>query len=325
MKRLSIFFLSAALALASAASCSNGTGSSQQASASDVEYKDGRPLIKAALPEYWANPTGRYAVAVDDAVLPDHTVFYPKDLSRFPKKDKLPVLVMSGPGCDRTSSAFRPFFTEVASHGYMMIVSGPLTEETVNTGILPKNTKQDLLDAIDWAFVENAREGSPFYGKVDTDHVCAMGQSCGGIQALDIMGDPRVKLLTLFNSGLFAAPADGRFSMGAVMGRPKEETFSQIRVPIAYFVGGTDMARPNATDDFKYIENVPVLVAVREIPGDAHAGTFRENNGGAFAKACVAWLDWNFKGSRKASRMFVGAKNGIDSDPGWIECMHKNL
>ena len=113
--------------------------------------------------------------------------------------------------------------------------------------------------------------------------------------------------------------------MGNVMGAPKEETFSRIRVPIAYFVGGTDMARPNATDDFQYIKDVPVLVAVREIEGDAHAGTFRENNGGAFATACVAWLDWNMKGSRKAERYFVGPKNAIDKDPLWIEYLHRNL
>ena len=73
-------------------------------------------LIKAALPEYWANPTGKYAVAVDDQTLPEHTLFYPKDLASLKKNEKLPVFVMSGPGCDKTSSAFRAFFTEVASH-----------------------------------------------------------------------------------------------------------------------------------------------------------------------------------------------------------------
>ena len=103
--------------------------------------------IKPALPEYWANPTGQYDVVVDDQTLPEHTLFYPADLSGFPESDRLPVLVMSGPGCDKTSSAFRPFFTEVASHGYLFIVSGVLTEETVMTGKLPKNTKQELLGA----------------------------------------------------------------------------------------------------------------------------------------------------------------------------------
>lgn len=282
--------------------------------------------IKPALPEYWENPSGRYEVVVDDRTLPEHTLFYPSDLSGFPEKDKLPILVMSGPGCDKTSSAFRPFFTEVASHGYLFIVSGILTEETVFTGKLPKNTKQDLLDAIDWAFAENEREGSVFYGKVDTQNVCAMGQSCGGIQALDIKDDPRITLLALFNSGLFATPARGISSMGDVMGRPKSEVLSELKVPIAYFVGDTDMARPNATDDFKYIHDVPVFLAVREIPGDAHAGTFRENNGGAFAEACVAWLDWNCKQDKDAGMMFRGAPSGLEaSSAKWVEVKKRNI
>lgn len=290
-------------------------------------------LIKAALPEYWANPTGAYKVAVTDQVasLPEHTLFYPEDLSAFPESDKLPVLVMSGPGVDKTSSAFRPFFTEVASHGYLFIVNGVLTEETVNTGILPKSNKQDTLDALEWVFAENYKPGSPFYGKIDLKNICLMGQSAGGIQALDLMNDPRVTLLCLFNSGLFASNPFGgtgrpMASMGDVMNMPKEKVFEKIRVPIAYFVGDTDMARQNATDDFKYIKNVPVFVGVREIPGDAHAGTFREMNGGAFAEAAVDWLDWHMKGDIDASMTFKGAPSKLEkSSTKWIQVFSRNI
>lgn len=280
-------------------------------------------LIKAALPEYWANPTGKYAVAVDDQTLPEHTLFYPKDLASLKKNEKLPVFVMSGPGCDKTSSAFRAFFTEVASHGYMVIISGVLTEETVNTGILPKNTRDDLLTAMDWASAETVRPGSPFYGKIDADKVCAGGQSCGGFQALSIMTDPRIKLLNLFNSGLFAG--NGRMSMGGASFESKEDAYKDLHVPIAYFVGDTDMARPNATDDFNYVGKNRAVLGVREIPGDAHAGTFREMNGGAFAPACVHWLDWNLKGIKKASKYFKGKKAVMANDPEWIVFETKNL
>ena len=322
MRILFRFFAYAALASASLSCIGQQTAvRMEQQTEPEDQFK-----IKPALPEYWANPTGQYDVVVDDQTLPEHTLFYPADLSGFPESDRLPVLVMSGPGCDKTSSAFRPFFTEVASHGYLFIVSGVLTEETVMTGKLPKNTKQDLLDAIDWAFAENCREGSIFFGKVDTENVCAMGQSCGGIQALDIRKDPRITLLALFNSGLFANPMRGMSSMGEVMSRPKSETLAELKVPIAYFVGDTDMARPNAADDFKYINDVPVFLAVREIPGDAHAGTFRENNGGAFAEACVAWLDWWCKDDLEAGMMFRGAPSGLEaSSSKWVEVRKKNI
>jgi len=278
-------------------------------------------------PDTWENPTGKYTVIADDEIpgLPEHTIFYPSDLSAFPENDNLPVLVMSGPGCEKTSAIFRPFFTELASHGYMMIVSGPLNHQAKSAdGKRVQTTKQDMLDAIDWAWEQNFTPGSKFYGKIDLKHISAMGQSCGGIQALDIMNDPRITLLTLFNSGLFASSPG--FSMGDVMSQSKDKVFANLRVPIAYFVGDTDGARQNATDDFKYIKNVPVFVGVREIPGDAHGGTFKEKNGGAFAEAAVAWLNWNFKGDEVAGNVFKGAPCGLEqSSTKWIEVRKRNI
>ena len=280
-----------------------------------------------------------YSVVADETVFQGYTVFYPEDLSAFPKKDKLPVLVMSGPGCVKSAAPFRPFFEEVASHGYLMIACGPLTMGP-RPGAAPQgaarpegapvmmsqNTKEDMLAAIDWAFAENERPDSPFFGKVDTKHVSVMGQSCGGILCLDIMEDPRITLLTMFNTGLFAAPAGGGgFSMGSVQSEPKDQVFARLHVPIAYFVGGTDMARPNATDDFPYIKNVPAFLAVHEIEGDAHGGTFREEKGDAFGEAAVAWLDWNLKGRKAAEKKFLGPDNIFDSDPLWIEYKHENI
>jgi len=283
-----------------------------------------------------------YATVADEEMLPGFTVFYPQDLSAFPKKDNLPILVMSGPGCVKSAAPFRPFFEEMAAHGYLMIACGPLTMGGPRPGgaavpedgarpegappRMAQNTKEDMLAAIDWAFAENERPDSPFYGKIDTKNVSVMGQSCGGILCLDIKDDPRITLLTMFNTGLFnAAPGAAFGSMGSVQSRPKDEVFSELRVPIAYFVGGTDMARPNATDDYEYINKVPVFLAVREIEGDAHGGTFREEKGGAFGEAAVAWLDWNLKGRKALSKKFLGGDNMFDSDPLWIEYKHKNI
>lgn len=286
-----------------------------------------------------------YTVAADEEMFPGYTVFYPEDLAAFPKKDKLPVLVMSGPGCVKSAAAFRPFFEEMAAHGYLMIALGPLTMRPPTGGPRPEgapaagaprpegaprpmmaqNTKEEMVAAIDWAFAENERKDSPFYGKIDTKHVSVMGQSCGGILCLDIMTDPRITVLTMFNTGLFSAPAGGGFSMGGVQSEPKDQVFARLTQPIAYFVGGTDMARPNATDDYPYINNVPCLLAVREIEGDAHGGTFREEKGGAFGEAAVAWLDWQLKGRKAAAAKFSGTDNMFDSDPLWIEYQHKNF
>lgn len=274
--------------------------------------------IKAARPTFWANPTGKYTVIADDKLLEEHTVYYPSNL----KKEKLPIVVMCGPGVDKTGSAFRPFYTEVASHGYMIIVCGPLTDENENTGVLPKANKNDMLAAIDWAFEQNENADSQFFGKLDTKNVCVMGQSAGGLQALDLKNDPRVSLITMWNSGIFKN--DGRPFFRSMM-RDKKEAFADLTKPIAYFVGGTDMARQNAEDDFLYIENVPIVVAVRDIPGDAHAGTFRQMNGGAFAQVAVQWFNWQMKGDAKAAKTFVGPDCGLSKDPLWISVQKKNI
>ena len=303
-----------------------------------------------------------YSVVADDQMFPGFTVFYPQDLSAFPKKDKLPVLVMSGPGCVKSAAAFQPFFEEMAAHGYLMIACGPLNmnvpgaapvqarpegapqarpegapaarpagerpagERPAGMPRMTQNTKEDMLAAIDWAFAENERKDSKFYGKIDTKNVSVMGQSCGGILCLDIMTDPRITLLTMFNTGLFTSqPGQAFGSMGSVQSEPKDQVFARLTKPIAYFVGGTDMARPNATDDYPYINNVPVFLAVRELEGDAHGGTFREPKGGAFGVAAVAWLDWNLKGRKSAAAKFLGEDNMFDSDPLWIEYKHKNI
>ena len=120
-------------------------------------------IFSPITPDTWENPTGKYSVIADDEIpgLPEHTIFYPSDLAAFPEQDNLPVLVMSGPGCEKTSAIFRPFFTELASHGYLMIVSGPLSPKVKEgeTYKRTQNTKQDLLDAIDWAWA--AADQSP--------------------------------------------------------------------------------------------------------------------------------------------------------------------
>ncbi len=49
-----------------------------------------------------------------------------------------------------------------------------------------------MLDALGWIAAENAREASPFFGRVAVDKVAVMGLSCGGLQAVKASVDPRV-------------------------------------------------------------------------------------------------------------------------------------
>ena len=56
---------------------------------------------------------------------PGHVVYRPADLSAFPGKDKLPVMVWGNGGCAINSTRYGGFFTTIASHGFVVIGTPP--------------------------------------------------------------------------------------------------------------------------------------------------------------------------------------------------------
>jgi lysophospholipase L1-like esterase len=292
-------------------------------------------IVPKAPPSAWENPTGKYRVIMEvDETLPNHTIYRPVDLTAFPINDNLPIIVMSGPGCDFDGDSYRPFWTEIASHGYLIVAVGPPVPEGTRAPTF-YNKAKDLLAGIDWAFAENSRKESKYYSKIDTANVVLMGQSCGGSLVSKIADDPRVSLLTFWNSGVVpfvggsqrtGTGSDGRFQTNDPEMNGNPDFLNHLKVPIAYFVGEKDMLRPNSLHDFNLANNVPAFFAVRDIPGDAHGGTFREVNGGGWGVAGVAWVNWNTKGDMEAAKMFLGTPSGLESsDVKWVEVIKKNI
>lgn len=279
--------------------------------------------------ENWANPTGPYKVVMEvDESLPLHTIYHPADLSVFPTKDKLPIIVTSGPGCNFDGDSFRPFYTEIASYGYFVIAVGLPVPEGLSSAIF-FNQDDDVKEAIDWAFAINQRKVSKYYGKLDTLNVVLMGQSCSGGHSTRLRDDKRVTGLVYWNSGFsfLWGREVGRSTIGVNtgVGLSAAEILKTMTIPIAYFVGDTDMARQAGTTDFETSVNNPTFLGVLKIPGDSHAGTFREKNGGGFGVAGVAWLNYRTKGDKEAAKMFKGDPCGLSKDPNWIVLKAKNL
>jgi enterochelin esterase-like enzyme len=269
--------------------------------------------------ENWANPTGPYKVVMEvDESLPDHTIYRPADLSAFPEKGKLPIIVMSGPGGDFDGDSYRPFWTEIASYGYLVIAVGLPVPDGLRAAMF-FNQDADMLDGVDWAFAINNRAVSKYYGKLDTSNVILMGQSAGGGNVTRLRDDSRVTMLVYWNSGF-------SFLWRATAGQPSAaDVLKTVTKPIAYFAGDTDMARQAASTDFATGVKAPSFLGIRKIPGDSHGGTFREKNGGGFGVACVAWLNWWTKGDQNAAKVFKGDPCGLANDPNWIEIKKKNI
>jgi hypothetical protein len=276
----------------------------------------------------WANPTGPYKVVMEvDPSLPLHTIYHPVDLSVFPAKDKLPIIITSGPGCNFDGDSFRPFYTEIASYGYFVIAVGLPVPEGLASAVF-FNEDDEVKDAMDWAYAVNKYKVSKYFGKLDTLNLILMGQSCSGGHQTRLRDDKRITGLIYWNSGfsfLWGRPV-GRSTDGTKTGTiTAAEALKKMSIPIAYFVGDTDMARQAATTDFETSEKNPTFLGVLKIPGDSHAGTFREKNGGGFGIAGVSWLNWRTKGDLNAARMFIGNPGGLGKDPNWIELKGKNL
>ena len=268
------------------------------------------------------------AVMEQDPGLSTHTIYRPMDLAAL-RGQKLPIVAWGEGACANNGSFYRNFLTEIASHGFLVIAIGPpqAPRPAGNPGAQPggqadagrgaargpATKSSQLIDAINWADAENTRKDSPYYSKVDTSKVAAMGHSCGGIQALAVAEDPRIKLVVNWSGGLFVTPPKG--AAGMVENVPKEQ-LQKLHTPVFYISGdSTDIAFANSNDDFGRITKVPAFRAYKD--GVGHGGTYTQPDGGDFGKVAVALLDWQFKDDKDAGKMFLGANCGLCQDPKW--------
>ena len=261
-------------------------------------------------------PPGPYTVTAESyPSLPMHTAYHPATLDGFGGSARLPIVSWGNGACVRNGSAFATFLTQIASHGYLVIAIGPKDAPARGQspgGAAPTIDDAMLTEAIDWAIKENGDRTSRFHNKIDTGKVAVMGQSCGGLQALAASGDPRVTTTGIWNSG--ALPADSK-SPALAQTRGNKASLTRLHAPIGYFIGGpSDVAFPNAEDDFARITHVPVFKANLDV---GHGGTYRQPGGGWFGEVAVAWLDYQLKGSPEAAKWFVGPECRLCNDPVW--------
>lgn len=280
--------------------------------------------MRAAQAAYNAMPdtagTGPYpATKLTDASLPDHVIYRPADLSVLGSQ-KLGVLVWGNGGCSDDAASARLHLAEIASHGYVVIapgriLSGPGAPPQPSTPPPPgplgiKTTSAQVSQGIDWALAENERAGSPLYHRIDPQMVAVSGHSCGGLQALQIAADPRIKAVIIHNSGIFKDNSQPIRGMAI-----EKAALKQLHTPVLYIMGGpTDIAWPNGNDDFDKIDTVPVMLVSL---GVGHGGTFQQPNGGKITPIDVAWLAWQLRHDTEAAKWFVGSDCKLCTNPEW--------
>lgn len=312
------------LVTAAALTCVTVVAAAQQPAQPPAQPPDAAALERQA--EINRRPdtpgTGRFAAMKEEvASLPRHVVYRPKDLAAL-GRTKLGVVAWGNGGCSDDGASSRFHLLEIASHGYLVIASGRILSgpgappreprPAPPQGQLPPPRTQvsDLTDAVDWALAENTRAGSPYFGRIDPAQIAYSGWSCGGVQALQVAKDPRVRTLVIHNSGILN---NGPTNMtGVTVGKDVLQT---LRTPLIYIEGGPkDIAYENGMDDFKRISHVPVAIANLPV---GHGGTFNEPNGGAAASVAVSWLEWQLRGDDRSGKRFVGDDCDLCKDAQW--------
>jgi hypothetical protein len=284
---------------------------------------------QAAIPD--TQGTGKFpALKEETASLPDHVIYRPAKLSDLGPV-KLGIYIFGNGACSNDGASSRLHLLEIASHGYLAIAPGRIrngpgatvassssstssaNEAGVPRGLpTPPTHHKDLISALDWALAQNSDSKSLYYKGIDVTAVAVSGFSCGGLQALQIAADPRIKTVVVMNSGIFN-PGSG----GAIGGMDLSKSLlDTLHTATLYILGGkTDIAYTNGMDDFTRIDKVPVFLG--NILNVGHGGTYWEPNGGKAAAAVIAWLDWRLRNDQNAAKTFVGEDCRLCKDAAW--------
>jgi len=209
-------------------------------------------------------------------------------------------------GCAINSTRYGGFLSTIASHGFLVIATA------AKEGEKPRQSNaDDLRAALNWAEAEAKRDGSPLKGKIATDKMAVMGQSCGGFLSVALGVEPRVDTIGVFNSGVQAA------NQNAPAGPfPTVDSLAKLHGPVLLINGHErDFMMATSLANFEAINHVPVFYGARH--GAGHTATVDHPGGGEFANVASNWLRWQFKGDKAASKMFVGKDCELCKNPNW--------
>lgn len=248
------------------------------------------------------------AIAESRAELPRHTVYRPLQLPA----TALPLYVWGNGGCSGNGLAHAAHLRQIASQGYVIVslgVAGGGAPAPAD-GTADATQASQMIEAIEWAERETARDGGPFHRRIDVTKIAVGGHSCGGLQALSVSHDPRIDTTLVLNSGIYNVPGSGRSRI-----QVEKSQLARLHAPALYLTGGpSDIAHVNASDDVTRIDRVPVFFGSLPV---GHGGTFSQPDGGEWAKVTTRWLDWQLKGDADAARDFAGKDCRLCADTRW--------
>lgn len=277
------------------------------------------PMVRAEVHGAPAGTGPFEAIAETRPEFPGFTVYRPASWPEGP----LPLFLWGNGACRDNGLQHGAFLRQIASHGYVVVALGVARQERTEdeapaaarpgppTRARDETSPAQFFDAMDRAASENVREGSEFKGRLDVTRIAVGGHSCGGLQALAVSHDPRIRTTLVLNSGIYVN-SDGTRSGAGI----DKSQLARLHAPVLYLSGGLeDIAHANAVDDVQRLSHVPVFFGALPV---GHGGTFwKEPNGGTWARVATRWLDWMLKADADASWDFAGPACRLCADARW--------
>jgi hypothetical protein len=207
-----------------------------------------------------------------------YTIYYPAIMP----EEKLPIITWGNGTCAQPEG-YGALLRYVASYGYFIVAANNRAVGSLDN----KSGKMPMSRALDYAFALNDDMTSPFYQKLDTTNVGAMGHSQGGMATITAAGDDRVKSVIIWNGGNGAK-------------KPWLSVSADLDV---FTTSPADMdatSKSQPPSAWLYYHNPAGMGSIR-----GHLTLMMEPQ--RVDQQAVAWWDMMLKGSADAKATFVGS------------------
>ena len=225
----------------------------------------------------WAS-AGPYTPNVSIGLV--HTLYYPRQLGA--RGEKHPVVIW-GNGTGVLPGAYTSLLRHYASHGFIVVAANTPASNFAIT----------MRSGIDLIADKAASPSSVFFGKVDLEHIGAVGHSQGGSAAINAAIDDRVDTAVAIQPG------------------PLNDV-DLIDEPVLYLAGQADAIVWPAIVRAMYEDADHVPAEYLELRGATHFGT--AINGGDMRGPSTAWLRYWLLDDPNARTEFFGASCGYCTD-----------
>jgi hypothetical protein len=235
---------------------------------------------------------GPYTAMSGDVASVSCTIFRPSMLGA---NGCLNPVIVWGNGTTNTPSNYTALFNHFATQGFIVAAA-----DTSNAG-----SGMEMLTCLKYILDQNTMSGSPYEGKIDTNHIASSGYSQGGAGCLAAGEDPR--FATVLAVSPYVVISLGSYD-------PSMDAAKQIH-PMFMISGSSDTVAPINNNQQPIYDQDPAPLFWGTHAGSTHFEVL--GSGGAYAGPMTAWFRWKLMNDPAARDWFEKPPCTLCSATGW--------